>query len=74
MKASEVAGGISEALLITFEGVALSVPAIFFFAYFRNQISTLSLDAINQADVLIKRIYNSRLAASSAADAAKAEA
>lgn len=74
MKASEVAGGISEALLITFEGVALSVPAIFFFAYFRNQISTLSLDAINQADVLIKRIYSSRLVAPSAADAARAEA
>lgn len=74
MKASEVAGGISEALLITFEGVALSVPAIFFFAYFRNQISTLSLDAINQAEVLIKRIYSSRLVAPSAADAAKADA
>ena len=28
LKASEVAGGISEALLLTFEGVALSVPAI----------------------------------------------
>ncbi len=74
MKASEVAGGISEALLITFEGVAISVPAIFFFAYFRNQVSTLSLDAINQADVLIKRIYSSRLAAPAGTDAAKAEA
>ena len=28
LKASEVAGGISEALVLTFEGVALSVPAI----------------------------------------------
>ncbi len=56
MKASEVAGGISEALLITFEGVTLSVPAIFFFAYFRNQIASLSIDAMNQAEVLMRRI------------------
>ncbi len=41
LKASEVAGGISEALLLTFEGVALSVPAIYFFAIFRNRVSTL---------------------------------
>ena len=38
LKASEVAGGISEALLLTFEGVALSVPAIYFFALFRNRV------------------------------------
>src|SRR5262249_29515232 len=29
LKASEVAGGISKALVLTFEGVALSVPAIY---------------------------------------------
>src|SRR4029079_7225335 len=34
MKASEVAAGISEALVLTFEGVILSVPAIYFFALF----------------------------------------
>ncbi len=38
LKASQVAGGISEALLLTFEGVALSVPAIYFFALFRNRV------------------------------------
>ena len=43
LKASEVAGGISEALLLTFEGVALSVPAIYFFAVFRNRVSTISV-------------------------------
>jgi biopolymer transport protein ExbB len=32
LRPSEVAGGISEALLLTFEGVMLSVPAIFLFA------------------------------------------
>lgn len=57
MKASEVAGGISEALLITFEGVALSVPAIYFFAVFKNRVSTLSLMALNKADDFIRRVH-----------------
>ncbi len=44
LKPDEVAHGISEALVLTFEGVGLSVPAIFFFAYFRNRIFTLADD------------------------------
>lgn len=59
LKASEVAGGISEALLITFEGVALSVPAIYFFAVFKNRVSTFSVQAMNQADEFIRRVYTS---------------
>ncbi len=59
LKASEVAGGISEALLITFEGVALSVPAIYFFAVFKNRVSVLTVTAINTADEFIKRVYAS---------------
>lgn len=57
MKASEIAAGISEALLITFEGVALSVPAIYFFAVFKNRVSTLSLMALNKADDFIRRVH-----------------
>ncbi len=41
LEASKVAEGISEALVLTFEGVFLSVPAIFFYALFRNRISKL---------------------------------
>lgn len=59
LKASEVAGGISEALLITFEGVALSVPAIYFFAFFKNRVSSLSVTAINDAEELVRRVYTS---------------
>jgi biopolymer transport protein ExbB len=55
LKASEVAGGISEALLITFEGVALSVPAIYFFAVFRNRVSTISSTTLLEADEFIRR-------------------
>jgi biopolymer transport protein ExbB len=53
LKPSEVAGGISEALLLTFEGVGLSIPAIYFFAFFRNRLAALSMDAILEAEDLI---------------------
>ncbi len=67
MKASEVAHGISEALLITFEGVAISVPAIFLFAVFKNKIASLSLNAINLADDFIMRVHGSARAKPAAA-------
>ena len=57
MKASEVAGGISEALILTFEGVGLSVPAIYFFALFKNRVASLSVQALNTADDFIRRLY-----------------
>lgn len=56
MRASEVAGGISEALLLTFEGVALSVPAIYFFSFFRNRMSVISAETMLAADDLIRRL------------------
>ena len=57
MKASEVAGGISEALILTFEGVGLSVPAIYFFALFKNRVASLSVQTINAADEFIRRVH-----------------
>jgi biopolymer transport protein ExbB len=56
LKASEVAGGISEALLLTFEGVALSVPAIYFFAVFKNRTSTLSVHTMLEADEFVRKL------------------
>src|SRR4029077_3067507 len=50
LKADEVAGGISEALVLTFEGVMLSVPAIYFYAVFRNRISTITTKTTLIAD------------------------
>jgi biopolymer transport protein ExbB len=58
LKASEVAGGISEALLLTFEGVALSVPAIYFYAVFKNRVSTLSVNTQLEADEFIRMVSN----------------
>ena len=44
-KPEKVAEGISTALFITLEGVSLSVPAIFFFAMFRNRIAQMALES-----------------------------
>lgn len=57
LKASEVAGGISEALILTFEGVALSVPAIFFFAFFRNRVAQMSVETLLASDSVVRRIH-----------------
>ena len=57
LKASQVAGNISEALLLTFEGVALSTPAIYFFALFRNRISSFSASVMLESDAFMRRLY-----------------
>jgi len=62
----KVAEGISTALFITLEGVSLSVPAIFFFAFFRNRIAQMSMEANRVAD----RVINSLVAAAKGPKAA----
>ena len=49
-KPEKVAEGISTALFITLEGVSLAVPAIFFFALFRNRIAMITMEATKVAD------------------------
>ncbi|HWL09849.1 MAG TPA: MotA/TolQ/ExbB proton channel family protein [Planctomicrobium sp.] len=56
LKASEVAGGISEALILTFEGVGVSVPAIYFYALLKNRITTYNAEAMLMADLFIRRL------------------
>jgi len=56
LKASAVAGEISHALLLTFEGVMLSVPAIFLHAVFRNKITALQDHAAGLADELVSKV------------------
>ncbi len=65
-KPEKVAEGISMALFITLEGVALSVPAIFFFAFFRNRIAQMTMEATRVAD----RTINSLVAAAKSAKTA----
>lgn len=56
LKANVVAEHISEALLLTFEGVALSVPAIYFFAVFKNRVSHLSVNGALKADEFLRQV------------------
>jgi len=72
MKASEVAGGISEALLLTFEGVALSVPAIYFFSLFRNRLMTLVTNVSIEADQFLRHFAHAARAKGPAPAAAAA--
>ena len=74
LKASEVAGAISEALVLTFEGVLLSVPAIYFFALFRNRISAFTATSMLDADAFVRRLYNTMKSKPAAAPASAAPA
>lgn len=61
LKPSEVASGISEALVLTFEGVGLSVPAIYFFALFKNRVAQISVRTLNLADDFVRRVHYASL-------------
>jgi biopolymer transport protein ExbB len=62
----KVAEGISTALFITLEGITLSVPAIFFFAFFRNRVSQMTMEANKVADRTISSLVNAAKSAKSA--------
>jgi biopolymer transport protein ExbB len=76
----KVAEGISQALVLTFMGVFLSVPAIFFYALFRNRVSTISVTTMVRADQFLRHFAHAArskgagpsAAAQQAAAAAKA--
>ncbi len=50
LDAAKVAEAISEALVLTFEGVLLSIPAIYFYSVFRNRIARISIETTTLAD------------------------
>jgi len=55
---AKLAEGISHALVITLLGVALSVPAIFCHAIFRNRAIRVAMDVSNIADDLLTQMYH----------------
>jgi biopolymer transport protein ExbB len=57
-KASDLAEGISHALVVTLLGIALAVPAIFFHAMLTNRLTRIALDASNLADDLLTQMYH----------------
>lgn len=56
--ANELADGISHALAVTLVGIAISVPAIFFNAFFRNRITKVTMDVGHVADDLLTQMYH----------------
>ncbi len=54
-QASQLAEGISTALFATLEGIAISIPAIFFHAMFRNRIARLSLEVALASETLLEQ-------------------
>jgi biopolymer transport protein ExbB len=54
-QASQLAAGISTALYATLEGIAISIPAIFFYAIYRNRIARLSLEVGMAAEPLLEQ-------------------
>ena len=70
---AKLADGISHALSVTLVGIALSVPAIFCHAFFRNRLIRISMDVGNIADDLLTQMYhNSKKPAPPEATAAPA--
>lgn len=74
IKANEVAEAISEALVVTFMGVALSVPAIFFFAIFKNRVASISATTMLAADEFVRKLANAAKSAAKAPAPAAAPA
>ncbi|MFZ1932320.1 MAG: MotA/TolQ/ExbB proton channel family protein [Thermoguttaceae bacterium] len=64
---SAVANRLSESLLITFEGVSLSVPAIYFYALFRNRVIHISTSVALSADQFLRHFSHAGRAKASAA-------
>jgi biopolymer transport protein ExbB len=54
-QASELAKGISTALFATLEGIAVSIPAIYFYALYRNRIARLSLEVAMMSESLLEQ-------------------
>jgi biopolymer transport protein ExbB len=57
-KASDLAGEISHALVVTLVGVGIAVPAIFFFTMFKNRLTNISINTANLADDLLTQMYH----------------
>ena len=54
-QASQLAAGISTALFATLEGIAVSIPAIYFYALYRNRIARISLEVALTAESLLEQ-------------------
>ncbi len=53
-----ISGGISEALIATFTGLAISIPALVAYMYLRRRIDILALEVERHVDELLKHLYH----------------
>ena len=56
--AGALAREISHALVVTLAGVASAVPAIFFYAFFKNRLTKITQATSNLADDLLTQMYH----------------
>jgi len=74
IKSSEVAGHISEALLLTFEGVMLSLIAIPFYSFFKNRAMAIAVTTMTRADEFLRHFAQAARGKPAAGAAAPARA
>ena len=53
-----ISKGISEALIATFTGLAISIPALVAYMYLRRRIDILALEVERHIDELLKHLYH----------------
>lgn len=74
VKPTALADGISHALVVTLFGVGISVPAIFFNAFYRNRITRVMMDVGHIADDLLTQMYHNSKKTPTAGTASTASA
>jgi biopolymer transport protein ExbB len=65
--ASDLAGEISHALVVTLVGVGVSVPAIFFYTFFKNRLTKITTKVTNLSDDLLTQMYHNMKAGGASA-------
>ncbi|PWQ95250.1 MotA/TolQ/ExbB proton channel family protein [Leucothrix arctica] len=71
---TELAGGISQALITTAAGISVAVPALIFHRYFRSKINGLAIDMEKSAMKLVDTVSSATASKRSAAAVASAAA
>lgn len=69
---TELAGGISQALITTAAGISVAVPALIFHRYFRSKITSLAVEMEKSAMKLVDIVGNAALQKRAAAPVAAA--
>lgn len=72
--AGKLAKEISHALVVTLAGVAIAVPAIFFYAFFKNRLTSITQSTSNLADDLLTQMYHNSKRAAAAPTSTEARA